>query len=357
MGDHRLPDQVKRGGAFNPEDIETIRKLKDALAELPSFKFRFLDNHGTLERDLAELRTDLVFNLCDEGWNNDPFKELHVPALLEVLGIGYSGAGPAALAACYDKGLVRAVAQSLDVPVPLESYVRPGDQGATLPSVFPALLKPNQGDSSQGITKDSVVANEKALLDSLDRLRAEFPRRGVLVQEFLTGTEYSVGLVGNPDQGLRALPILEVDYSRLDPSLPKILGYESKWIPDSPYWTQIKYRETTLADQQQQLLIDNSSRLFERLGCRDYARFDFRADARGEIKLLEVNPNPGWCWDGKMNIMAGFQGLRYSELLAQILQAAVERLGVTARPAQAAANGNGHAVAACRVGWVSAEGP
>ena len=269
-----------------------------------------------------------------------------MPAMLEVLGIGYTGAGPAALAACYDKGLVRAVAQGLDVPVPLESYVRPGDQGATLPSVFPALLKPNQGDSSQGITKDSVVTNEKALLDSLDRLRAEFPRRGVLVQEFLTGAEYSVQLIGNPDQGLRALPILEVDYSRLDDKLPKILGYESKWLPDSPYWTQIKYREATLADQKQQQMIDSSSRLFERLGCRDYARFDFRADAKGEIKLLEVNPNPGWCWDGKMNIMAGFQGMRYSELLGQILLAAVERLGITAKPAQATANGNGHAVAA-----------
>jgi len=343
LGDHRLPDQVKRDGAFNPEDLETTRKLKDALAELPAYKFRFLDNHSTLERDLTELRTDLVFNLCDEGWNNDPFKELHVPALLEVLGIGYTGAGPSALAACYDKGLVRAVALTLDVPVPLESYVRPGDQGATLPSVFPALLKPNQGDSSQGITKEAVVNNEKALLDYLDRLRADFPKRGVLVQEFLTGNEYSVGLIGNPDQGLRALPILEVDYSRLDPSLPKILGYESKWLPDSPYWTQIGYRETSLPDQQQQQMIDSSTRLFERLGCRDYARFDFRADARGEIKLLEVNPNPGWCWDGKMNLMAVFQGLRYSEMLGQILQAAVERVGVTAKPAaQAVVNGNGH---------------
>ena len=176
MGDQRLPDQVKRGGAFNPEDLETVRRLRDALSELPDYKFRYLNNHGTLERDLSELSTDLVFNLCDEGWNNDPFKELHVPALLEVLGIGYTGAGPSALAACYDKGLVRAVAQGLDVPVPLESYVRPGDQGATLPSVFPALLKPNQGDSSQGITKDSVVTNEKALLDSLDRLRAGLPQ-------------------------------------------------------------------------------------------------------------------------------------------------------------------------------------
>jgi D-alanine-D-alanine ligase len=349
LGDPRLPDQVKRNGTFNPEDLETVRRLRDALSELPNYKFRYLNHHGTLERDLAEISTDLVFNLCDEGWNNDPFKELHVPAMLEVVGVPYTGAGPAALAACYDKGLVRAVAQSLDVPVPLESYVRPGDQGATLPSVFPALLKPNQGDSSQGITKDSVVNNEKALLDYLDRLRAEFPKRGVLVQEFLTGPEYSVGLIGNPEQGLRALPVLEVDYSKLDPGLPRILGYESKWEPDSPYWTQLNYREATLADQMQQRLIDHSARLFERLGCRDYARFDFRTDAKGEIKLLEVNPNPGWCWDGKMNIMAGFQGMRYSEMLAQILLAAVERLGVVAKPAAqqaAAATGNGHAVAA-----------
>jgi len=337
MGDPRLPDAVKRGGAFNPEDLETIRRLKDALSELPGYKFRYLDNHTTLDRDLSELHTDLVFNLCDEGFNNDPFKELHVPAMLEALGLPYTGAGPSALAACYDKGLVRAVAMTLDVPVPLETHVRPGDQGATLPSVFPALLKPNYGDSSQGITKDAVVKNEKALLDYLERLRASFPKRPILVQEYLTGPEYSVTLVGNPDQGLRALPILEVDYSRLDPKLPKILGYESKWEPDSAYWTQIRYQEAELPEIEQQQLIEHSGRLFERLGCRDYARFDFRADAKGEIKLLEVNPNPGWCWDGKCNLMAGFQGMRYSELLGQILAAAVERLGIVAKPAQQSA--------------------
>ncbi len=332
LGDPRLPDQIKPGGVFNPEDFDTVRRLKDALAELPNYKFRYLDNHATLDRDLTDLRTDLVFNLCDEGFNNDPFKELHVPAMLDALGLPYTGGAPAALAACYDKGLVRAVAMTLDVPVPLETYVRPGDQGATLPSVFPALLKPNTGDSSQGITMDAVVRNEKALLDYLDRLRAEFPKRSVLVQEYLTGAEYSVGMIGNPDQGLRALPILEVDFSRLDPSLPKILGYESKWEPDSPYWTQIRYQEASLSEIAQQQLVEHSARLFERLGCRDYARFDFRADAKGEIKLLEVNPNPGWCWDGKLNIMAGFQGMRYTELLAQILQSAVERLNIVARP-------------------------
>jgi D-alanine-D-alanine ligase len=347
MGDPRLPDAVKRNGTFNAEDFDTVRKLKDALSELPNYKFRYLDNHATLERDLSELRTDLVLNLCDEGYNNDPFKELHVPALLDVLGIPYTGANPATLASCYDKGLVRAVAQGLDVPVPLETYVRPGDQGATLPSVFPALLKPNYGDSSQGITKDAVVNNEKSLLDYLERLRAEFPRRPILVQEYLTGPEYGVSLVGNPDQGLRALALLEVDYSRLDPNLPRILGYESKWEPDSPYWTQIRYHEANLPDHIQGQLIEHSARLFERLGCRDYARFDFRADARGEIKLLEVNPNPGWCWDGKLNIMAGFQGMRYTELLSQILAAAEERLGIVAKPQMLpAVAGNGSALPA-----------
>jgi D-alanine-D-alanine ligase len=347
LGDPRLPDTVKRNGAFNPEDLETVRKLKDALSELKSYRFRYLDNHKTLERDLADLRTDLVLNFCDEGFNNDPFKELHVPAMLDVLAIPYTGAGASALAACYDKGLVRAVAESLDVPVPLETYVRSGDQGATLPSVFPAILKPNYGDSSQGITKDAVVNDTKALLDYLDKLRQEFPRRPILVQEYLTGPEYSVSLIGNPEQGLRALPILEVDYTRLDDKLPKILGYESKWEPDSPYWTQIRYLEANLPDHVQGQLIEHSARLFERLGCRDYARFDFRADADGEIKLLEVNPNPGWCWDGKLNIMAGFSGMRYSELLRQILVAAEERLGIVARPQAMAAtangNGNGHA--------------
>jgi D-alanine-D-alanine ligase len=66
--------------------------------------------------------------------------------------------------------------------------------------------------------------------------------------------------------------------------------------------------------------------LFERLGCRDYARFDFRADAEGEIRLLEVNRNPGWWWDGKLNLMAEMGGLRYSDLLKLIIEAAQERV-------------------------------
>ena len=148
----------------------------------------------------------------------------------------------------------------------------------------------------------------------------------MLIQEFLTGTEYSVGIIGNPGLTFRNLPPLEVDFSGLDPGLPPILGYESKWIPDSPYWTQIKYHEARIDEDVRRRLVDYSNKLFERLDCRDYARFDFRTDADGEIKLLEVNPNPGWCWDGKLNFMATYADLRYAELLELILEAAQERI-------------------------------
>ena len=73
-------------------------------------------------------------------------------------------------------------------------------------------------------------------------------------------------------------------------------------------------------------LADYSRILFERLDCRDYARFDFRTDSAGEIKLLEVNPNPAWCWDGKLAMMAGFAGYSYADLLRMILEAAQARV-------------------------------
>jgi len=334
LGDPRLPDGVKRGGHFNPEDFDTTERMRRALAELSEFRFRYLDNHASL---LAEIRADppqFVLNLCDEGFNNDAFKELHVPAILEMLNIPYSGAGPASLGLCYNKAFVRAIAKSVDVPTPLETYFDPDDQSATLPSVFPALVKPNYGDSSLGITKDAVVHTPVQLIKYLDKLRDDLPGRPVLIQEFLPGEEYSVGIIGNPGLGYHVLPVLQVDYSGLEPGLPWILGYESKWEPDSPYWTQIKCHEARIDEEVKRRLVDRSTLLFERLECRDYARFDFRADAVGKIKLLEVNPNPGWCWDGKLNYMAGFAGLRYVDLLRMILMAAQDRVVMRQAAAQ-----------------------
>src|SRR5690606_14961421 len=103
----------------------------------------------------------------------------------------------------------------------------------------PALIKPAQGDSSIGITQHAVVQTPSQAIAYLRELRETLPGRPLLIQEYLTGPEYSVCVIGNPGLGYNILPILEVDYSKLPADLPKILSYESKWQADSPYWTDI----------------------------------------------------------------------------------------------------------------------
>jgi D-alanine-D-alanine ligase len=329
LGDPRLADAVKRDGKFQAEDLATVRRLREALAELPEYHFRILNNHDTMLADLRRRPPAFVLNLCDEGYRNDPLRELHLPAWLEMLGVPYSGAGPACLGFCYNKSLTAAAAADMDIPIPAETYFGANDLAATIPTTFPAIIKPVCADGSVGITAGSIAQNPGQLVAALERLRDELPQRSFLVQEFLTGPEYTVGVIGNAGSGLDVLPIVEPDYSGLDATLPRILGYESKWLPDSPDWKDIRFVEASLSDDQRRRLHDYSIRLFERLDCRDYARFDFRTGADGVVKLLEVNPNPGWCWDGKLAMMAGLAGWSYTELLRRILEAAQKRLAAS----------------------------
>ena len=334
LGDPKLPDTSKVNNRFGPTDFEAICRLKAALQELAGYRFTYLDNHATLLSDLLANPPSFVLNLCDTGYENEALHELHIPALLEMLGIPYSGAGPICLGVCYDKALVRAVASAHGVPVPVETFVNANVSETAIAAVFPALIKPNRGDGSVGITPESVVDNAEAAKRFLTRLHTEFPTQDILIQEFLSGPEYTIGVIGNLEGGFTLLPPLEVDYHGLDLQLPRILSYESKSDPASPYWTQIQYREARLAEHTRQQLFGYARLLFQRLGCHDYARFDFRADASGNIKLLEVNPNPAWCWDGKLNMMAAFADYSYTELLQLILETAQTRITTSghARP-------------------------
>ncbi len=154
MGDPQKPDALKPLHVFDDDDFYTIDQLKGALRELKGYRFTYLTNHDTLVSDLLKLngRIDYVFNLCDEGYTNNPRKELHIPALLEMLGIPYTGAGPQCLAYCYDKSLVRGIAKEMEIPVADAWFIRPDTSSVDLPFDFPVIVKPNFGDSSFGIT-------------------------------------------------------------------------------------------------------------------------------------------------------------------------------------------------------------
>jgi len=323
LGDPELPDRSKPGGKFTPDDFFQVEKLKQALSEISERRFYYWSDHDGLFRRLREERPEFVLNFCDTGFRNEARYELHIPALLEMLDVPYSGSGPVALGICYDKAMVRAIAQAHGVPVPGEVFMRPGDP---LPEVgYPAFIKPNRGDGSVGITEASLVNDADEAQAYLRKLRQELPGTDVLVQECLSGDEYGLGLIGNPGNGFTALPMLQVDYTALDPKLPKLLSYSSKVDPESPYWTDIRFHESKLDTNAKSQVKAWCTGLFDRLQLRDYARFDFRADANGAIKLIEVNPNPAWCWDGKLAHMGHLMGLTHGGVLRLIIEAAERR--------------------------------
>ena len=117
-----------------------------------------------------------------------------------------------------------------------------------------------------------------------------------------------------------------MDFSRLPAGLNPILSFESKADPSSPYWTVIGFERARLNPAVAACLVGWSEMLFGRLGLRDYGRFDFRVAADGRPKLMEVNPNPAWGYDGKLAIMAGFADLSYARMLEMVIDAAIARL-------------------------------
>lgn len=330
LGDSRKQDLMKPSAVFDEDDFHTIHQLKHALRELESeYRFVYLSNHDTLMDDLFKIRKDLFFalNLCDEGWNNIPTQELHVPAVMEMLNIPYTGAGPQCLASCYDKSMVRGCAHEMGVPVPRGYFLAPETNVFKLPRNFPVIVKPNFGDSSIGILSSSVARDFDGLVEGINSIREKIgEERPLLVEDFLEGAEVTIGIIGNPSTSYSILPIIEEDYSALPPELPKICGYDAKWNPESPYFQLLKSVRARLPEGAENQIVDCSRRLFERLQCRDYARFDWRLDSSGNPKLLEVNPNPGWCWDGHMAKMCAIAGVSYSGMLRMILQAAEARL-------------------------------
>lgn len=328
LGDPRLTYPYAVDDRFGDEEYTALEHLERAQLQLTGYRFRWFDNHETLIDDLRDDPPDLVLNFCDTGFRNNTYRELNVPALLEILDIPYTGAGPIGMTLSTDKSLVRAMAQNDGIPVPNELFVDLNADPLVLPNVFPAFIKPNFSDGSFGITEDSVVHDAAQAERQLLWLRDTLARPQALIQDYLTGNEYTVGLIGNPDGGFTVLPPLMVDYSGLEKGLPPIMPYASKADPDSPYWQELRYKPAALDEINHAKLVDYAARLFRRLGYRDYARFDFRCGADGEPRLLEPNHNPTWYWDGKMAMMAGYAGHDYAGLIRLILEAAVARIGL-----------------------------
>ena len=329
LGDPRLPYPYAVDNQFGHEEIEAVNQLRASLDQLEGYRFTYYDDHERLIDDLRRDRPDLVLNLCDTGFRNDWDLERNIPAFLEMLGIPYTGADPMGISLGTDKSIVRALAVSLDIPVPNETFVDLTADPLTLPTSYPSLIKPNGGGGSFGITENCVVHDAAEAQTYLQWLADQnlYPPEAIC-QDFLTGDEYTLGMIGNPASGFTVLPPLVIDYSRLDSNLPPILTHSSKADPDSPYWNRLSFRQADLDEVSRGQMVDACAKLFKRLGFRDYSRIDFRCGADGVPRLIDANTNPTWYWDGKMAMMAGWAGYSYADMLRMILETAIERVGL-----------------------------
>ncbi len=279
-----------------------------------------------LINELTAEAPELVFNLA-ESFRGKSALESNVAALLNLIDLRYTGSSPAGLILAGDKTLTKKVLAFHGILSAKFATVYRGQVDWAGDIAFPLLVKPPQEDASLGITQKSIVNNVKELLDVMGGTQQEY-QSPVLVEEFIDGREFYVGVLGNSK--VEALPIIELDFSKFPKDLPKIASWEAKWGDDgdekgeefagteSIFPTDLPEE---LAMRIQQVAIDS----FQALRLRDYGRIDLRVTAKEEVYVIEANPN---CYlEAKSEFARAAQkgGLEYPALISRIVELASAR--------------------------------
>jgi len=282
--------------------------------------FGLFDEIAPLMRELAENPPDMVFNLSEAAHNDRRF-EPHVVALLELMGIRYTGAGPDALMISKDKGLSKKILSYHRIPVPkfvIASRTKPPKNLRRFQ--FPAFVKPLRLEASEGISQVSLATTEK---DALDRMRFihEKLETDAIIEEFIDGRELYVGVLGN--DRLTAFPPRELFFKEMPEGEPKFATYRAKW--DDSYrerWGIDTGPAGGISQELEERIIETSKNAYRALGLRGYGRVDLRVKPDGEIYVIEVNPNPAIARDDDFMLGAAKVGLDYDAVIARILNLA-----------------------------------
>ena len=188
---------------------------------------------------------------------------------------------------------------------------------------FPVIVKPAAADASCGIDGGSVVYDAAAALERAALLWEKYGPEA-LVEEFIDGREINVGMVGN-GANAECLPLAEIEF-RVPEGMPAIVTYDAKWVDGSSDWGESTVRcPARLGTRLATRLRDVALRAYRGLGVRDYGRVDLRVTAGGDIRVLEVNPNPDLAPDAGFANAARARDWSYDDLVQRILAAAEER--------------------------------
>ena len=300
------------------DSLETVELIATSL-EAEGHTVTMLGGGRDLLSKILDNRVDFVFNIA-EGRGTYRSREAQVPSVLEMLNIPYSGSDPECLSICLDKPLTKKLVAWEGVSTPTWRIINDRqelDQINRCRSLFPAIIKPAYEGSSKGIRLTSLVEDAKQANEVIECLLDKY-HQPAMMERVIIGDEVTVGIIGN--------------------SPPKVLGV-MRVLPKQRndyflYTVEVKRNYLELVDYEcpagleekvLQRIQTASLKAFEALGCRDFARLDFRISAAGVPYFLEINPLPGLGTHSDLIIMARKLGWNHGQLISALLNAALER--------------------------------
>ena len=301
------------------DSLETVDAIAKAIEAQHHSVVKLGGGREFLNNVLGQ-RVNLVFNIA-EGLGNHRSREAQVPSVLEMLGVPYSGSDPLCLAVSLEKPLAKRLVSFSGVATPRWQVVSDTRQ---LKEVewgqfpLPAFAKPAHEGSSKGIRITSRLENSPQIVEAVTGL-LEYYQQPVMVEEFISGEEVTVGVIGNSPP--KVVGIMRVVPRKKTDCFVYSLEVKRDWESLLTYECPALLGKGVLQD-----IADSSLKAYEALGCRDFARMDFRISPDGTPYFLEINPLPGLNpKSGDLPIMAGKMGWTYEALISAVLNAALQR--------------------------------
>ena len=301
------------------DDMETIKAIEKAL-ETANFDTELFEADENLPLQLLKNRPDIVFNVA-EGMAGRS-REAQVPAILNFLGIPFTGSDETTMCIAMDKALCKRLAASYSVKTPDYCLIRSGSSFPDeIPLSFPVIVKPNSEGSSKGITIYSIAKDK----DSLRRLLTEkinAYNQDMLLEEYIIGREFTVGIFGN-GKDIKVFHPMEIIFNDTNHS---IYSYDVK----RNYKQFVQYKCPPDINPALMEEIENTAKaIYSFLECRDMARIDFLLSAEGHLYFIEANPLPGLAPEySDFPMLAAFCGMDHTALIRNILKCALVRYGL-----------------------------
>ena len=309
------------------KDIPDREEIFEALVKLGHEPvYQVLDGRDQSLVAVARMEADLLFNLT-ESYAGDDTMDMNIAAFLDLLDKPYTGAGPHALYLAQDKALAKKIFAFHQIRTPFFATSYKGKLDHSHDIAFPLIVKPCSEDGSIGIDMGSVVGSVKELMERIHYIHEEFDSPA-LIEEYIEGREMYAAVLGNDSP--EVLPMVELDLSKLPEGTPKIAGKEVKWEKDTEHYRVTKSAPAEDLDEDTvQRLSETALSAYQALKLRDYGRIDMRLTPKGEVYVIEANPNPWLASGAEFHMAARKAGRTYPQLIGEIVDLARARYSAT----------------------------